>query len=375
MKQRLSVLALGAALSAVATGEADASALLVPEDFGSIQEALDASASGDEIYLGNEIYAEQIFIDGIDVTLYGSETSTIMAPEGLMGPMIHVMNGGILRISDVVLDGASRGSSEDFIGIHVAGSALVMRGVDVQNMETLGCNDCQTGVAVLAETDMDGMPSYADIVHSTFTNYQKGAVVARGEDTLVRVRDTAFNGGGSTDLIARNGVQISDGATGSIAYSSFKGHYHTDYGWFASGVLLENAREVDVHHNMFLENQVGVYNVTSDGTWIYRNRLRDPSGLDFDYGIILWPYQSPHTETGVWVTRNYIRNVSVGIYVAADDEEARIARNLLINSVFWTGSDSTVAGLNWTVMDGEGKQPAGKPVAAEGQFGAPSLYY
>lgn len=131
-------LALGAIVLALSVSCAAASAaeFSVPEDYDSLQAAVDAVAanpSGDDtIWLEPRTYTESVLIDGLSgLRLRGRETArTTLRPDGAE-PAITLVNAQNVEITKLTL-------IEGGVGIRVAASADVFLAANVLALGTAG---------------------------------------------------------------------------------------------------------------------------------------------------------------------------------------------------------------------------------------------
>ena len=111
-------------------------------------------------------------------------------------------------------------------------------------------NGVQQGVGIRYQ----GAPG--TVTRTQVGDYQKNGMVI-DEGANVDVSDSDFRGKGPTTLIAQNGIQFSDGATGSAVDNVITEHDYTPKDTVAAGILLFNSRPADVrrHQNTYDDNE------------------------------------------------------------------------------------------------------------------------
>ena len=127
----------------------------------------------------------------------------------------------------------------------------------------------QAGVAIEYVGGADGSVS-----DSTIDRYQKNGFVIADDGTNVDVVNNTIDGGGPTSVIARNGVQYSDFASGLVRNNLIQRHQYTGCSakdsvktgctWYQSaGLFLFNINEpeVDASLNKFRDNDKNQFNI------------------------------------------------------------------------------------------------------------------
>ncbi|MBY5990780.1 right-handed parallel beta-helix repeat-containing protein [Ferrimonas balearica] len=110
-----------------------AQVLLVPEDYRTIQQAVDAARSGDEIHIGPGIYSDRVTIsDKEDLTITGSSAESVIISTG-DDYAFSIYNSEAIRLSSMSITNADDGITSDaelFIN-----NVLVYHTVDGIDME------------------------------------------------------------------------------------------------------------------------------------------------------------------------------------------------------------------------------------------------
>ncbi|MGD8810043.1 MAG: right-handed parallel beta-helix repeat-containing protein [Gammaproteobacteria bacterium] len=145
----LDTMILAAALSALAPiGHAVAATLIVPDDYPTIQAAIDAAASGDEVLVEPGVYAENIALVS-DIVIAGREAArTWLVPADDRQPTVSIAGAANARISNLTMTDTAN-------GINVVGST----GIVIANIVF----DNVTNVAIAVEVGSD-----VEIVNNTF---------------------------------------------------------------------------------------------------------------------------------------------------------------------------------------------------------------
>lgn len=112
--------------------------------FASIQAAVDAANSGDQIIIRPGKYVEQVTIFGKDITLVGREGAVVQAPEAMEQTLLGVGNrgrpiigvtGAEVTIRGLIIDGANSAANNPFIeGITFVNAGGVIRDNVIRNV-------------------------------------------------------------------------------------------------------------------------------------------------------------------------------------------------------------------------------------------------
>lgn len=220
----------------------------VPGDFGSIQDAVDATTDKGTIYVDAGIYAEAITIDGKDIKLLAMGDVTI-APSA---PTTHddaitIFNG------KVTIDGFEIDASACFSGIY-------------------------------ARALENEPPVNVDILNNVVYGYEKNGITVNGSNAYGDVAGNTTVGSGPVGPgnWAQNGIQFGYGSKGKATNNSVEGHWYTGEDWGATGILIFEANDVLVQNNEINECEVGIaaqswgwYFPSVDNNMIIQNNLTD----------------------------------------------------------------------------------------------------
>jgi len=104
-----------------------------------------------------------------------------------------------------------------------------------------------------------------DVLRNQVAGYQKTGILTTGR-VDVRVEDNTVEGGGPVAGIARNGIQVSYGATGQVTGNTVTGNAYTGADTVASGIIVAGgpyfgkplSRDVVIQSNTLEDNDVGI---------------------------------------------------------------------------------------------------------------------
>jgi len=133
-------------------------------------------------------------------------------------------------------------------------------------------NGCQGGVGVEAGFSPTGQIGHIALDSDTVQSYQKNGITVDGAGSSAKIVGVTVTGAGPTATIAQNGIQISDGATGSVTGSTITGNNYTGTGEaFSTGILVYGGsscsapyvreplvKKASITHNTVLNNDVGI---------------------------------------------------------------------------------------------------------------------
>jgi hypothetical protein len=118
--------------------------------------------------------------------------------------------------------------------------------------------------------------SKGTVLRDQVFNYQKNGMANFDPGTNVTVRDSDFDGGGPTPVIARNGVQYTDHAAGLVRNNTIHDHTYTGCDkqaekttgctpFQSAGLLLFNIEQplIDTSLNLFRNNDKNLFNIPS----------------------------------------------------------------------------------------------------------------
>jgi hypothetical protein len=161
------------------------------------------------------------------------------------------------RLAGILLDGA--------------GGTVAFSSVTALNQ---GDSGCQEGNAIVVRNTDPGRPVNVRIEGNVVSGYQKTGILISGA-VRAEVSGNLVDGGPPTASIARNGIEVSDGAGGAVRLNVIKGNSYTGTTAVGAGVLVVGGPsfgapftvDLDVTNNAITGADVGVYldNAEADG--------------------------------------------------------------------------------------------------------------
>lgn len=252
----------------------------VPGDYPTIQQAIDAAATGDVILVAAGNYTEQLTVDGKIIQIKGASAgqTVVLSPPILQTTfvtsadnkcIVGIINGGFLALSGVTVDGQGLGNSNyRFVGVGFRNSGGVLNFCNIRNIMDTPFSGAQHGVGVYAYND-NGVNWNIKVTKCTIQEYQKNGIALSGPDVTAEVFDCITLGVGQTPTIAQNGIQIGSGASGTVDSCFVYGNCYTGPSWTATGVLLYDGDVVHITNCPNIkDNQTGTYFVTTSGTFV-----------------------------------------------------------------------------------------------------------
>ena len=246
--------------------------------YPTIQLAVNSVPAGTTIEICPGIYAEQVTISK-NLVLAGVSANGAVGPaaSGANNPTLVSPAGGVVsnasdlydgspiaaqivvstptgaaqpitvNINNIIIDGSNNlisGCAPDLVGIYYQNASGTMNHVATRFQELgSGLGGCQSGLGIFVESGYGtGGTSVVTIVNSSVHDYQKNGITVDGSGTSASVKLNYVVGQGATPVIAQNGIQLSDGATGTISNNTVTDDVYVNppggpY-WSASGILL-----------------------------------------------------------------------------------------------------------------------------------------
>lgn len=163
-----------------------------------------------------------------------------------------------------------------------------------------GVSGCQEGYGIeVRNDDASRGPVRVDVLRNHVSKYEKIGILATGA-VDVTIDGNSVEGGGSVSYIARNGIQISNGAKARVMGNKVSGNAYTGPETVGTGVLVKSSTGKPlvlgpvIESNILIDNDIGIY-------------------LEQDAG------DPPDTAARAWVSNNVLQNdvASNPIYQAA----------------------------------------------------------
>jgi hypothetical protein len=360
--------AVGVLGALLARTQASAVVLIVDDDnvpcitgnaFHTINAALVVANTGDEIQICPGVYPEQVVLTK-SITLRGmpmaNKRVTIM-PADL--PVGRQSTQGASTIRAAILVDAPRvvldGLDVDLTPANLMGCSPIVAGIYLRNASGAithtsvrgahsASTDCDTGVGLLIEGgklgEDFGRPIFRKAVVSIrtmeFRNNQKGGIVATGDGTVLKLRDSGVFGLGPDSVGVPNGIEISAGARARLQDVAVRDLQSAVAGKTATGVLGFEARKLLVRRATMTDVQTGIFvvgraarildgqfgDLTSDGIVFLGDKNRAFSNdidvssvsgvfIDGDHNVVRGGTIS-RTPVGVWFFDGD-RNIAKGV--------------------------------------------------------------
>jgi hypothetical protein len=269
----------------------------VPEDFTTIQEAIDNADDYGRIQIAPGTYEEQLFISGKIIELIGAghKDTIIKAPPVLvpsfmtsaeMKCMIAVTNGGDLALKSVTLDGGGVGNDNYlFIGIGFLDSTGLVQYCKIKDVRDTPISEAVHGVGVYVFNN-DGEDRVVAIKDCILSGYQKGGIVINGENAVGHLYNCTITGQGSITTNVQNGIQFAYGARGVVDNCEVHQNIYGSYGKSAAGMLFHHCKPVDVKNcPLITNNQTGVCYFDTGGHFLDNTIIanEDAQGMKDDF--------------------------------------------------------------------------------------------
>ena len=368
--------------------------------YTSIQLAVNAVAPGSTVKVCPGPYPEQVTINKT-LTLIGIASGTqdaavVTVPSGGLvtngvtdifgfptAAQIFVHDATAVTISHLAVDGANdgmTGCSIDPIGIYYQNASGTITYNAVRNvLLPPALQGCQDGLAINVESNTGNPP--VTISNNSVRNYDKNGITASGLGNgtggpNVTVTGNTVIGMGAITTTAQNGIQISYGATGTVASNHVADDIYIPppdcapcYG--ASGILIYASESVTVSSNTVESTQYGIVPAsdptygTANFTVIKLNRVggtQNYDGIDLcsdkntaqsnviygsaQSGIHVDGECSPSAGVNNTVSGNTINEACAGILLGTGTP------NTIGSNVFSNVTNTTLAGDTCTPLDG-----------------------
>jgi hypothetical protein len=275
--------------------------------FTTIQAAVNASPAGSTAFICPGTYAEQVVITknftlvGVSslgtsgAAAAGFNNPVITSPaNGVVGNATDLFDGSAIAAQIAVLTPSGAGSpilvnisnlavngsnnqisacSPNLVGIYYQNASGTMNHLVTSFQElSAGLFGCQSGLAIFAESGYgSGGTSVVTIENSSVHDYDKNGITVDGTGTTATITGNYVVGIGATGATAQNGIQVSDGANGSVKNNTVTDDVYTGGTYSASGILLydsggTNAQNLIVSGNT-VSNTQGAVVAFSDPTY------------------------------------------------------------------------------------------------------------
>jgi hypothetical protein len=234
-----------------------------------------------------------VYIDNVDAridtaNIYGSNYFGVLVNGDVNTVSASITNSTIHDIGETPLNGTQHGAGIYFRSFSITGSAS------------------------------------GTISGNTFTNYQKGGIVANGQGVNVAITDNIVTGQGPVDYIAQNGIQVGYGASASVMRNRVTGNAYTGannassggilvvggagYGTCPDGNSCPYTVNTRIIQNIVTGNDVGVWLSNADASFlpptsatnikVVNNTISNPSVTNISGCLIPGLYQAGVSDQG-----------------------------------------------------------------------------
>ena len=261
--------------------------IVVPFDFPTIQEAINAANEGDVIKVLPGTYIEQITINKT-LTIIGSdaESTIIEAPPleelkpNIIGLpyIVEVNNGAEVTIKGFAINGIEDTNCDGLLGISVFGDATL-------NLDSAVIKDCTFKFVFVGTLFVPGQSGHATITNTVITDYQNTGVFVVGPNSTLKM---SYNKvvGSAPEVVGIIGIQFAANATGTITNNEVSENIceipnTCGPDWFnqiqAFGIVADSAGEGSVIANNYVtNNDAGISVAVKSGCCIVdQNTLKD----------------------------------------------------------------------------------------------------
>lgn len=332
--------------------------------YSTIQAAVDDAVPGDRIFVATGEYEEQVVVgdgkDGLQIRAVGQ--AQIIAPDTFGNPSNAVVH--IDGAEDVDLIGFTIRGDDDSVGpnygvlVDGGGSADIVRN-RIFGIRDNPLSGRQEGVGIQFGQFDPNEAGSGSAVGNRISDYQKGGIVVIGDGSTALVAHNQVRGPGETDVIAQNGIQISDGATGRIEFNSVSGHSFTGADFEGVGILVFDSSDVHIRGNRTFANDEGILlfgdaetvtNVTVELNHSYGNTFNGIGVFNVQDSTVRFNHVSRNAFDGINLEQSsrvqVLHNVALfngrdGIALEADATENVIRGNVMFHNDRFDASDAS----------------------------------
>ena len=255
--------------------------------FPTVQDGVNGASAGATVSIAAGTYTEQVIV-GRSLTLSGADEATtiIKSPATTLTALATVQSNGQtlkpvvsddshdLTLKNLTVDGDGQGNANySFAGLGVRDANVVVDHVTITGVRETPLNGDQHGNALYLVND-DAAARTATVSNSTFTDFQKNAIVLKGAGLTVDVNHDTITGTGALAPNAQNGVEVYGGATGSVSDNTISdiecGTSNCGVDWYndyqAIGIMLYAVTgPFTVSGNHVSNSDIGIYSQMASG--------------------------------------------------------------------------------------------------------------
>ncbi len=310
-----------------------------------VQHAHDVATSGDTVRIFAGTYVEQdAYSKSLTIIGSGIDNAILKAPAALLPDdqgkrnVVEIKGPVTVNMTRLTVSGPGPtpcGSIDSGIAIRQA-ATLNIWAAAVRDLRDNPAGGCQNGEAIRAGTQRSSASGvgHLNAREIQVTNYQKNGVVVAGSGSTMRLSDSTIVTQPSL-IIASNGVEIVDGALGTVIGNSISGNECNNTtagcgpdpinGTQGAGILaIASAANSSVSGNHVFSNDLGIYTdsrISIQDNQVTKNR---------DEGIFV-----DSTSSGSQVLDNVAnQDGNYGIYVNGAAGNSFIRDTALGNAVY-----------------------------------------
>ena len=261
--------------------------IVVPIDFETIQEAINAANEGDVIKVLPSTYIEQITINKTLTIIDSDAESTIIEAPPLeelkpnvigLPYIVEVNNGAEVTIKGFAINGIEDTNCDGLLGISVFGDATL-------KLDSAVIKDCTFRSVFVGTLFVPGQSGHATITNTVITDYQNTGVFVVGPNSTLKM---SYNKvvGSAPEVVGIIGIQFAANATGTITNNEVSENIceipnTCGPDWFnqiqAFGIVADSAGEGSVIANNYVtNNDAGISVAVKSGCCIVdQNTLKD----------------------------------------------------------------------------------------------------
>lgn len=265
--------------------------------YPTIQSAVDAASTGDDVVVPAGTFVEQVVVDGKNLTITGAGVgvSTLQSPVSLTEsfetpgpnpnyPILYVHDTDDVVIQGFTIDGAGNGNGNyRFVGVgfyRAGGAVLDCYITGIQETPFTG-NQHGNGIYTW---NPSGNTLSIEVGNVEVDTFQKNGITINGPDINANVHDCTANGVGPTSITAQNGIQIGEGVTATVNDCAINGITYTGGTWTATGFLAFGPTDAT---GIALDAcQTSVYYIDAGGTF-ENSTITNPVGDGF-YAMLVF---------------------------------------------------------------------------------------
>ena len=310
----------GLALVLASAVSGSAVVLHVPADYPTIQGAVDAATSGDQIRIAAGTYTEQVVIASKNLKLIGEPGAVLEARPGLAATLTPYGEPDVqalvaialcddVTVRGLTLDGKRLGPvNPGLVGVAFHGSSGRMEHCLVRGFR-LATGRGGVGFGSENRPYLGRPPQQLRVLGNHFEDNQNSIGIAadgavQNEVRLrFRIQENTITGFGPTDTETQIGINVRAGTTGEISNNTISDHDFTGGFGFSQGILAEGFLDdstplppIRYEGNTFRNNQNHLVSLLGDHSQFVNNKFQ-ATGLGYRAG-------------GLYVSGDHIRIVN-----------------------------------------------------------------